>query len=113
MQQQITPEQMVKIRAHFRYHPEWFFKHWLGIKLYEQQVEICNSVVHNRITTVASANAAGKTGTAGGIVPWFLLSWDNSIVVTTAPKWQQVKDLLWREINTKWEQAAKVLPLSA
>jgi phage terminase large subunit len=111
MQQNLTPQQMVKMRAYFRYHPEWFFKHWLGMELYDKQVEICNSVVHNRTTSVASCNSAGKTGTSGGIVPWFLLSWDESIVVSTAPTYRQVKDLLWSEINTRWEKAK--YPLSA
>ena len=113
MDQTITPEQMVKIRAHCRAHPEWFFKHWLQFDPTDYQIEIANSVRDNRLTSVASANSVGKTGEAGCIVPWYLFCFDESIVVTTAPKWQQVKDLLWREVNTRWDKAAQTYPLSA
>lgn len=104
---------MVKIRAHCKLHPEWFFRNWLKFEPTDYQIEIANSVRDNRLTTVASCNSAGKTGLSGAIVPWYLLTNDESIVVTTAPKWQQVKDLLWREVNTKWDKAATVYPLSA
>ena len=98
-------------RQIFREHPEIFFHDVLGVTPTDYQVEIAQSVVHNRVTTVASCNSAGKTGITGCIVPWYLLSYSESIVVTTAPKWQQVKDLLWREINTRWEKAK--YPLSS
>lgn len=104
---------MVKIRAHFRQHPEWFFRNWLGVEPTNYQIDIANSVRDNRLTTAASCNSAGKTGISGCLVPWYLLSYNDSIVVTTAPKWQQVKDLLWREINNRWEKAALVYPLSS
>lgn len=103
---------MAKMREYYRYHPEWFFKNWLKTDLYPQQRDICYSIIDNRITTVASCNAAGKTDVAGGVVLWYLMSWDESIVVTTAPKWQQIKDLLWRKVNTKWDKAAETYPLS-
>jgi len=111
--QQITPRQMAQMQAHYRSHPEWFFKNWLKTDLYPQQIDICNSVVNNRVTTVASANSCGKTATAAGIVLWYLMSFKDSIVVSTAPKWQQVKDLLWKNINSLWDEAAEVYPLSS
>lgn len=104
-QQTLTPEQAIKLRAHYRKHPEWFFEHILDFKPYKQQIEIAQSVVHNRTTSVASCNSAGKTGTAGCLVPWFLASWSESLVITTAPTWRQVKDLLWAEINTRYTKA--------
>jgi phage terminase large subunit len=99
------PLKLYKTRQLWLQRPEVFAKDVLGITLYDKQIEIMNSVRDNRITTVASCNAAGKTGTAGIIVPWYLLSYDESIVITTAPTWRQVKDLLWREIATRYEKA--------
>jgi phage terminase large subunit len=101
----LTKVQAVKLRAHYRQHPEWFFEHILGFKPYRQQIEIAQSVVHNRTTTVASCNSAGKTGTSGCLVPWYLASFPESLVITTAPTWRQVKDLLWSEVNTRYAKA--------
>lgn len=101
----MTPQQAVKIRAHYRQHPEWFFEHILGFTPYKQQIEIANSVVANRTTTVASCNSAGKTATSGCLVLWYLACWPESIVVTTAPTWRQVKDLLWSEVNNRYSKA--------
>jgi len=100
-----TPQEALQIQAHYRKHPEWFFRNFLGFEPYDKQVEIANSIVDNRTTSVASCNSAGKTGISGCIVPWFLSSYEESIVVTTAPTWRQVKDLLWREINTRYDKA--------
>ena len=36
---------------------------------------------------------------------WFLYSFPRSRVVTTAPTWTQVEELLWREIRATWEGA--------
>ena len=109
---QIDLQQAYRARQLYRQKPEIFYRDILGMTLYDKQVEITRSVVANRTTTVASCNSAGKTGTAGGLVPWFLLSYDESIVVTIAPTWRQVKDLLWREINTRYEKAAAMgIPL--
>lgn len=101
----MTPQQAVKLRAHYRQHPEWFFEHILGFIPYKQQIDIARSVVENRTTTVASCNSAGKTGTSGCLALWYLMCWPESLVVTTAPTWRQVKDLLWSEINTRYAKA--------
>lgn len=100
------PKKLYQMRQVWRQKPEVFYRDALQMILYDKQVEITRSVVKNRVTSVASCNSAGKTGTAGGLVPWYLLSYDESIVVTTAPTWRQVKDLLWREINTQYAKAA-------
>lgn len=49
---------------------------------------------------IRSCNASGKTYTASKLVPWWLFSYPmDSLVVTTAPTWRQVKEVLWREIR--------------
>lgn len=103
---QYDSQKLYRTRQVWREKPEIFYRDVLDMTLYDLQVEIARSVVKNRVTTVASCNSAGKTGTAGGLVPWYLLTHDESIVVTTAPTWRQVKDLLWREINTQYAKAS-------
>lgn len=97
----LTQEQAIKINLHIRKHPEWFFEHVLGIEPKGKQLEIVQSVMDNRVTTVRSCHAAGKSFTAACTALWFLKAYPESIVVTTAPTWRQVKDILWREIGTR------------
>lgn len=48
---------------------------------------------------VESATACSKTKIAACIILWFLECWDNSIVVTTAPKQDQLELHVWKEIS--------------
>lgn len=100
-----TREEAIKIQAHYRQHPEFFFKHFLGINAWSKQLEIAESVRDNRITTVRSCHAAGKSYIAACIALWYISAYPQSIVVTTAPTWRQVKDILWRNVNTRYAQA--------
>lgn len=100
-----TPEEALKIQAHYREHPEFFFKYFLGINAWSKQLEIANSVIHNRVTTVRSCHGIGKSYIAACIALWYISAYKDSIVVTTAPTWRQVKDILWRNINTRYAQA--------
>lgn len=101
----LSMQQAVQINRHIRKHPEWFFEHMLGVKMQGKQIDIVRSVMVNRVTTVRSCHAAGKSFTAACTAIWFLMAYPESIVVTTAPTWRQVKDILWREIATRFAKA--------
>lgn len=100
-----TPQEALRIQAHYRQHPEFFFRYFLGITAWSKQLEIAESVRDNRITTVRSCHSAGKSYIAACIALWYISAYPQSIVVTTAPTWRQVKDILWRNINTRYAQA--------
>jgi hypothetical protein len=100
-----TREEAIKIQAYYRVHPEFFFKYFLGVEAWGKQLEIAHSIIHNRVTTVRSCHAAGKSYVAACIALWYLSAYPGSIVVTTAPTWRQVKDILWRNINTRYATA--------
>lgn len=68
--------------------------------LWSMQAEILDSVFRNRKTVVRSCNSAGKTFVAAVAVLAFLYLRYPSKVITTAPTWYQVRDLLWSEINS-------------
>jgi len=70
---------------------------------WSMQEEIMRSVFDNRLTAVRSCNSVGKTFIASDIALTFLLNMTPSIVATTAPRFQQVRDVLWQEIRTKYE----------
>lgn len=56
-------------------------------------------------TAVKACHAPGKSFTAAVAALWFLFSFRNAIVITTAPTWRQVEDVLWREIRGLHEAA--------
>lgn len=80
--------------------PVWWIEEVLHSSLWEKEREIMNSVRDYKETSVRSCHASGKTYTAARIVNWWLLAYPrDSIVITTAPTFRQVKEILWREIR--------------
>lgn len=79
--------------------PIFFAEEILGTPLWEKEKEILLSVRDNPETSVKSCHASGKTFTASRVVHWWLCSEPDSIVITTAPTFRQVKEILWREIR--------------
>jgi len=80
--------------------PVFFVEHALGHYTWSKQREILTSVRDHKKTAVRACHGSSKTYTAAEIVAWFLNCFDNSKVITTAPTFYQVKDLLWAELNT-------------
>lgn len=76
-----------------------------GVTLWSMQEAILNSILFERYTTVRSCHAIGKSFVGGLAVPTFLILNPNSIVVTTAPTWNQVRNILWREIHKLYSRA--------
>lgn len=80
--------------------PHMFVKDILGCNTWHIQDEIVQSVFRYKLTAVKTCNAIGKSYIAARIVLTYLVLHPGSIVVTTAPTWRQVTDVLWREIGT-------------
>ena len=98
----ITPSSNSTIDAYdSRYfdNPELWAEEMLGVFLWSKQKEIINSVANNRKTVVKAAHDVGKTYIAAVAVLAFLMTRVPSKVITTAPTWRQVTNVLWREIN--------------
>jgi phage terminase large subunit len=81
--------------------PEFFLKNVLGVTtLTEQLSRVCASVKENRRTAVPSGHGVGKTYLSARLALWRLYSFPpSSKVITTAPTWEQVEKLLWRELR--------------
>ena len=95
--------------------PEWWIQSVLGNYLWNRQVDIANSIVHNERTAVAASFGVGKTYVAARLILWFLYNFRPAKVISTAPTGRQVKDLLWSEIKTAHRDAKMKLggtPLS-
>lgn len=65
------------------------------------QKAVAWSVVNNRRTAVKSCHDVGKSFIAARVVAWWIDNHDpgEAFVVTSAPTFQQVRGILWREIG--------------
>lgn len=95
----MSPEDREKFALKCRRDPSWYARKVLGVRLWWMQKDILASIRDNKRTAVKACHAPGKTFTAAVASLWFLSSFRDSIVITTAPTWRQVKDVLWREIR--------------
>jgi hypothetical protein len=69
--------------------------------VWSKQREVCESVQQNRFTAVKASHAVGKSAIAGMISSWWLACHPpgEAFLITSAPTFNQVKGILWREIN--------------
>jgi len=75
-----------------------------------KQVEIMESVRDHRRTVTRASHSVGKTHIAARIALWYLYTRAPCIVITTAPKATQVRDLLWGRLRAAWGQTRLPLP---
>lgn len=82
--------------------PIWFIGSVYGEKpATPKQEELLRSVAQQGIDEiyVPSCHSSGKTWACSRLVSWFLTSYPHdAIVLTTAPTWPQVENMIWREI---------------
>lgn len=103
---EVTPEEAYALIQHYdNGHHDEFIHEVLGRNQWSKQVEITQDVFKYPVVAVKSCNAAGKSDLASDVALTFLLCKPNSIVITTAPTWRQVKDVLWRYIRSKHAKA--------
>ncbi len=81
--------------------PSLFAQDILRSNIWDVPREILDALAKPRArVAVRSCHASGKTYTAGQAVAWFMTRYPDAIVATTAPTWNQVKNLLWKEIHS-------------
>lgn len=78
-----------------------------GEHLWSKQVEIARSVQRHRKTAVRACHGPGKSFTAARIAAAFIANHPpgQATVVTTAPTWHQVKNILWKELRRTHRKA--------
>ena len=109
LQEKIKSDLEIEAEAYLfeRYHedPVFFVEHALGHKTWGKQREIMESVRDHEWTAVRACHGASKTFTAAEITTWFLECFLHSKVITSAPTFSQVKNLLWTEINSIYKNS--------
>lgn len=81
----------------------------LGVVLWSKQEEVLLAIRDHRRLAVRSGHGTGKTFVSACACLWWLYS-RQGLVVTTAPTWEHVSSVLWREINEIAHHAQVKLP---
>lgn len=81
--------------------PSEFVKEVLGEHLWSKQIEIAEALTAHRKVAVQSCHGPGKSFLAARIVTWFISTAapGTARAVTTAPTGDQVRGVLWTELN--------------
>ena len=95
----MQPNQAKIIVNRSKQDPAWFIRNILGDRPWKKQLEIIEAVQNNKEVAVASCHAAGKSWLSARAVLWFSHCMEMSRTVTTAPTFDQVRDILWQEIR--------------
>ncbi len=85
--------------------PVVFLDSALGCTHWSKQDLIIRSTFANQRTTVKSCHGIGKTYIAARIAKAFLFAYKNSVVITTAPTFRQVENILWREMRSAYKSS--------
>lgn len=94
----------------YRDDPNGFIVNVLGDIPWSKQREINRDVAEHQYVAVAACTGPGKTWDLARLVIWWLLTREDSIVVTTATTWTQVRTQLWREIADAKKDSRIALP---
>ena len=85
--------------------PVLFGEIFLGATFTPDQKRVMQAVQDHDRVAVHSGHAVGKTYLAAALVMWFLHSRRPAKVITTAPTWTQVDEVLWSEIRMAHERS--------
>jgi hypothetical protein len=80
---------------------------------WNRQRELVESVVRYRVTCCYTGNAVGKDYTVGGLLPWWLLTRSDSLVVVTGPTQTVLGSITWKEVRRAVEGSKIPLGLKA
>jgi phage terminase large subunit len=89
-------------KLNLRNNPLYYGERVLGSRYWSKQEEIMMAVQNNAFVSVGSGHNLSKTHTAADIALWFLGTRPDSMVITTAYRWSQVKHQIWKEIRSRY-----------
>lgn len=97
--------------AKYRDDPAGFAREVLKFEFTPLQIAMAEGLIKAPFRVLApSANEQGKTAGAAAVVLWWFCTRSPAIIITTAPKFDQVKKLLWKEIRRLARRAGLDLP---
>ena len=106
-------ERLTELLAQCHDDPDLFNSSFLGRSAWwSGQRRIAQSVNDFRITCAYTGNSVGKDHMLGGVVPWWLLTRTNSLVVVTGPSQTVLGSVTWKEIRRATEDSKFPLGLT-
>ena len=110
----IEPQKVLNAQKTWLDNPIRFVTDFFHSKLWSKQIDVMHSVRDNARTAVKSGNTVGKSFDVAQIALWFLITHYPSKVITTAPTFNQIENIIWKEINglvhkSKVEIGAEIL----
>jgi len=83
--------------------PLFFVREIIGIEPWPYQADILVDLGEFPQVAAHTGHGVGKTALGAWALLWFMFTRNESKVITTAPTWRQVSDLLWSEVH-KWNR---------
>jgi hypothetical protein len=109
----VLPKKQANHYAKYRDRPADFAREVLGVTFTDKQNEIAEGLLAPPYRVLASsANSQGKTNAAAAIVLWWYATRQPAKVITTAPKFEQLQNILWAEIRRLARRMEYPLPFS-
>lgn len=88
--------------------PEYENHQWDGTK--DPLIAIADALVAGKDVGVESGTGTGKTRFGALLLQWYLAVHRDGLVVTLAPKGDQLRLHIWKEIGRDWQQFSKRFP---
>lgn len=90
-----------KVWKLFQKSPTDYFREVLDVQTLQGYQNKClQTIADNERTAIRACHDLGKTFLVAGVVPWFLSCFPYCKIITTAPTYNQVKNILWSEIRS-------------
>jgi len=99
------PPKRETIIKYYQNNPDKWLENVFGVQLWEKQREILYDVWNNRYVAVKSAYATGKSYLGACLALAFSHLWPDSVVLTTARTFRQVRSNVWSVIHSLKERA--------
>jgi len=94
----LRPETILNLKNN----PLYYGDRVLGSEYWSKEEEILLAIRDNPFVSVGSGHNLSKTHLASDAALWFLGTRPNSMVLTTAYLWSQVKHQIWKEIRSRY-----------
>lgn len=100
-------DEILAIQDALQSDPVYFVDEFTYDNAEDYQAAIMRSVWVNKITTVRSCHDVGKSWLSSRTALSFLSAYEDSYVLTTAPTFRQVENIIWRGIRSTYNNSKR------